>query len=92
MIEQRFLVQRHADAPDDAAHDLAPCGLGVEDAPRRHRIDDTRDADDAKLLVNFHLREDRGMRIAGVLAVVLEIGGAFHLAAIHAAVPHRVRK
>ena len=31
----RLLLQRHADAPDDAAEDLAARGLRVEDPARR---------------------------------------------------------
>ena len=38
VIEQRFLVQRHADAPHHAAHDLAARGLRIEDAPGRDRV------------------------------------------------------
>ena len=37
MVDQRLLMQRHADAPDHAADDLAARGLGVEDASRRRR-------------------------------------------------------
>ena len=84
VIDQRLLVQRHADAPHHAAHDLAVRGLGVEDAPGRDRVDDARDADDAELLVDLHLGEDRRMRVARVLAVVLEVGGFLLLDAIDA--------
>jgi hypothetical protein len=33
VIDGGFLVQRHADSPDDAAEDLAARRLGVQDAP-----------------------------------------------------------
>jgi hypothetical protein len=57
MIDQRLLVQRHTDAADDGAHDLAMRGFGVEDAARGHGADHTRDPDHADLLVDFHLGE-----------------------------------
>ena len=66
VIDQRFLVQRHADAPDHAAHDLAARRLGVENAASRHRTDNAGDTDDAELLVHLHFRKDRRMGVAGV--------------------------
>ena len=91
VIDQRFLVQRHADAPHHAAHDLAARGLGVQDAPGRDRADDAGDADDAELLVDLHLGEDRRMRVVRVRRRPGEVGGLLLLDAVHAAVPHRVR-
>ncbi len=63
VIDQRFLVQRHADAPHDAAHDLAVRGFGVQDASGGDRADNAGNADDAELLVHLHLGEDRRMRV-----------------------------
>jgi len=37
VIDQRFLVQRHSDAPYHAAHDLTGRGLSVQDAASRSR-------------------------------------------------------
>lgn len=54
VIEERFLVQRQADAPDHAADDLAARGLGVQDMAGRDRADD---AGDAELLVHVHLAD-----------------------------------
>ena len=56
VIDERFLMQRHADAPDHTADDLAGRGLGVQDAPGRDRTDDTGDADNTKLLVHLPAR------------------------------------
>ena len=66
---------------DHASHDLAVRGLGVQNAPGGDSIDDAGDADDAEFLVNLYLGEDGGMRIAGVLPNVFEIGRAFRFAA-----------
>ncbi len=57
VVDHGLLVQCHADAPHHAAEDLAACRLRVQDAPGRDRIDDAHDADDADLLVHFHLGE-----------------------------------
>ena len=91
VVDQRFLVQRHADAPDHAAHDLAVRGLGVQDAPGRDRADDASDADDAELLVHLHLGKDRRMRVLGVCPSLLESCGFLLFDAIHAAVAHGIR-
>src|SRR4051812_14660768 len=40
VIDERLLVQRHADAPDHGAHDLAGGGLRVQAAAGRDRADD----------------------------------------------------
>ena len=99
VIDQRLLVQRHADAPHHAAHDLAARRLGVEDAPGRDRVDDAGDADHAELFVDLHLGEDRRMGVAGIgaaarrfgiQAVLVEFGGFLFLDTVHAAVPHRL--
>ena len=66
------------------------CRLGVQDAAGRDRVDDARDADDAELLVHLHLGEDRRMGVAGVRAVVVELGGFLVLDAIEAGVSHGV--
>ena len=91
VIDQRLLVQRHADAPHHAAHDLAVRGLGIQDAAGRDRADDAGDADDAELLVHLHLGEDRRMRVARMLLVVRESVGLLLLDAIDRAMPHHVR-
>ena len=52
VVDHRFLVKRHSDTPDDTSQDLAARRLGVQDSTGRNCIDDTRDADDAELLVN----------------------------------------
>src|SRR5207245_3648327 len=64
VVEQRFLVQRHADAPDHAAHDLAVGGLWVEDAASGDGIDHAGHAYDAKFFIHLDLREDGGVDIA----------------------------
>ena len=66
MIDQRLLVQRHADSADDGAHDLAVRRLGVEDAAGRDRADHAGDADHAELFVDLHLGENRRVRILGM--------------------------
>ena len=43
-----LLLQRHADAPDDAAEDLAPRRLRVQDPAAGDRVDDPGDADRAE--------------------------------------------
>jgi hypothetical protein len=53
MVEHRLLMQRHSDAPDDAAHDLAVAGLGVEDAAGGDRADHPRHASDIKSHLHF---------------------------------------
>ena len=63
VIDERFLVQCHADAPNHAAHNLAARGLGIEDAAGRYRADDAGDTDDAELLVHLHFGEDRRMGV-----------------------------
>ena len=90
MIDQRLLVQRHADAADDGAHDLAVRGLGIEDAAGGDRADHAGDADHADLLVDFHLGEHGRMRVLRVFLVFLEIGLGFPLDAVKAAMAHRV--
>ena len=66
MIDERFFVQRHADAPHHAARDLVGSGLGVEDTPGRDCTDDAGDANDAELLVHLHFGEDRRMGVARI--------------------------
>lgn len=66
VIEERFLVQRQADAPDHAADDLAARGLGVQDMAGRDRADDAGDADDAELLVHVHFDEYGRARVVGI--------------------------
>ena len=90
MIDQRLLVQRHADAADDGAHDLAVRGLGIEDAAGGDRADDAGDTDHADLLVDLHFGEHGGMRVLRVFLVFLEIGLGFPLDAVKAAMAHGV--
>ena len=65
VIDQCFLVQRHPDAPDHAAQNLAAGGFCVQDAPGRNRADDAHDPDHAKLFVHLHLGKDRRVRVVG---------------------------
>src|SRR6185312_16953745 len=69
VVEQRFLVQRHADAPDHAAHHLAVGGLAIEDAAGGDGIDHAGHADDAKIFIHLDLREDGGVDVARVRLV-----------------------
>lgn len=54
VVEQRFLVKRHANTPHHAAHDLTAGSLGVEDAARGNGIDHARDAHYPEVLVYLH--------------------------------------
>src|SRR5262245_17648825 len=67
LVHHALFFQRHADAPDNAAHNLTPGRLGIQDTPAGDGADDARDADYAQVLIDFHLREDCRMRIPGVL-------------------------
>jgi hypothetical protein len=69
MIDQRLLVQCHADAPHHASQGLAGRGLGVQDPPGGDRADDTRDADYAELFVDLYLGKDR--RASAILSAVV---------------------
>ena len=91
VIDQRLLVQRHADPPDHAAHDLARRGLGVEDASGGNRADEAGDADDAKLFVDPDLGEDCRMRVVRARAVLGKARLFLLLDAFDAAVAHRIR-
>src|SRR5215831_14656168 len=62
VIGDGLLMQRHADAADDGAENLAARELRVEDAAGRHRADHARDPDDAKLFIDLDLGEYRRMR------------------------------
>ena len=75
VVEQRLLVQRHADAPDDAAHDLTVGCHGVQDAPGSDSVDDSGDSNDTELLVDLYLGKDRRMDVACVLLQLVEIVG-----------------
>ena len=90
VVDQRLLVQRHADAPDHAAEDLAARGLGVQDAPGGDRADGARDADHAELLIHLHLDEMRRVRVVRVRLVMLGVGGFLLLDAVDLALPHGV--
>jgi hypothetical protein len=90
VVDHRFFVQRHSDAPYHSAADLAGRGLGVQDAAGRNRADDAGGADDAELLIRLHFREDRGVRVVRLRAAVLERGEGLLLDAVKAAVPHRL--
>ena len=90
VIDRGFLVQRHADSPDDAAEDLAARRLGVQDASGRDRADDAGDADHAELLVDLDLGEDRGMGVVGAPVVFGGVGGDLPLDLAHAALPHGI--
>ena len=63
-------MQRHADTPHHAAHDLAVRGLGVQDASGSDRTDDTRHANDAELLVYLDLGKNCRMGITGVACLL----------------------
>ena len=90
VVDQRLLVEGHADAPDDAAHDLAVRRLRIEYATGGDRVDDARDADDANLLVHLHLGKDRRVGVAGVRVILRKLRGLLALDAIYAALPHCV--
>ena len=62
VIGDGLLMQRHADAADHGAENLATRELRVEDAAGRHRADHARDPDDAKLFIDLDLGEHRRMR------------------------------
>ena len=47
-----LLMQRHADAPVDRAHNLAARGRRIENAPGCHRADHARNPNDANLLID----------------------------------------
>ena len=66
VVDHGLFMQRHADAADHGAHDLAVRGLGIEDAAGRHRADHARDAKHAELLVEPHLGEHRRVDFVGV--------------------------
>ena len=84
MVDQRLFVQRHADAPDHAAQDLAARGLGVQDTPGGNRADDARDANHAKLLVHLHLGKDCCVSVVRTRGVIGGICSFFLLDAIYA--------
>jgi hypothetical protein len=63
VVDERFLKQRHCDAPHYAAEDLAARGFRVENTAGRDRADDASDADDVELLVRLHFGKDRRVRI-----------------------------
>ena len=66
VVDHGLFMQRHADAADHGAHDLAVRGLGIEDAAGGHGADHARDAEHAELLVEPHLGEHRRMDFVGV--------------------------
>src|SRR5262249_29885296 len=68
VINQRFLVQGHANAPDHAACNLVAGRHWVENASGGNSTDDARDANDAKLLIHLHFREHGRMHVARVRA------------------------
>src|SRR4029077_18274808 len=70
VIDQRFLVQRHADTPDHPAQDLTGRGLDVQDPSGGDGADDAGDADDAKLLVDLHFSKDRRVRVVSTRGVL----------------------
>src|SRR3974390_1926914 len=47
-------MEGHADPPDHAPHDLTGGGFRIDDATGRNRVNNTRHADDAELLVHLH--------------------------------------
>ena len=53
VVDHALLFEGHADAPDDAADDLAARGLRVQDLAGRDRVHDPGDANDAEVLVDL---------------------------------------
>jgi hypothetical protein len=45
-------MEGHADPPDHAPHDLTGGGFRIDDSTGRNRVNNTRHADDAELLVH----------------------------------------
>ena len=74
VVDQRLLVQRHAEPHHHAAQDLAARGLGVQDPPSGDGADDPGDADHAQLLVDPDLREHGRMRVGRVALLHRPIG------------------
>ena len=62
-IHQRFFQQRHADAVDDAADQLAAGGFGIQDAPAVECADEAADPDFTQVRINPHLGELRAERV-----------------------------
>ena len=91
VVDQGFLVQRHADAHDHAAQDLAARGLGIEDAPGGNGADHARDPDDAELLVDLDLREYAPSACCGRISRLASgLFDACRSRRSTAAVPHRI--
>ena len=91
VIDQRLLVQRHADAPDHAAQDLAARGLGVQDAPGRNRADGARDADRRRAARPPSPRQRSAACVLCARAwSSAGVGGFLLLDAVHGAVPHGI--
>src|SRR5262245_8212250 len=90
VVDQRFLVESHADAPHNASHDLTGSCLRIDDAPGGDRVHDAGYPDDADLLVHLHFGENCRVRVACMLVVFFEFGGLFVLDAVHTSAPHRL--
>src|SRR5262245_37421745 len=63
LIDYGFLVQRHADSPDQAAQNLATCCLGIENAPPGNRAHHTLDLNGTQVFIDLDLREYRRVRV-----------------------------
>ena len=89
VIDQRLLLQRHANTPDHAAHDLAACRLRVRMRPGCDRADNAGDANDAQLLDPLSPRRRPPSEYgAACSASFLELRGTLLLNLIDLAVTH----
>src|SRR5262245_16105054 len=92
VVDQRLFMEGHADSPDHAPHDLTGGGFRIDDATGRDRVNNTRYADGAELLVHLHFGEDRRVRVARMSVVFSKFSKLFVLDAIYATVPHGIRE
>src|SRR5262245_36914407 len=88
VVGHRLLVQRHADAHDHAAENLAAPRLCIDDSAGGDRAHDAVHTDDAYLFIDLHLDKYRSMRASRV--VVLRAGRVrlLPLDPVHAAAAH----
>ena len=83
-------MQRHADAADHGAENLARGKLGIKNAASGHGVHDARYTDDPDLLVDPDLGENRGMRVVGIFAVLVRLGACLLFNAVDIAGAHGV--
>src|SRR6516165_9648678 len=92
VVDQCLFMEGHANPPDHAPDDLTGRGFRIDDATGRNRVNNARYADDAELLVHLHFGEDCRVRVARMFVVFFKFNKLFVLDAIHATMPHGVRK